>query len=287
MKKLLRKVVFLCIVLLALPSVTMAQGYPVMDVTNWLAAIDQLYSSYDMVMNTIKQVEQAYQQYQFYLEQAKSWNLNNIQWDGDLDFRDEIKDVTRTVNKQITNIRKIEEIFTTKQYSVGDKDLEKVLKGIGKEFKNNWDYAADALVNGLTEEQSMAIWQKYGISPKNYTYMQQKKIMLKDVTSKIMAAATEEAVALQTEADMALANAVLEEATTGEEHTGKELLQQIAVLIRELIGGTSSLKGSLNQAAAQTAYQLAVQDEKEDQDMQSKAQLKMETVTREQQDSMF
>ena len=161
------------------------------------------------------------------------------------------------------------------------------MKGIGKEFKNNWDYAADALVNGLSEEQSMAIWQKYGISPKNYTYMQQKKIMLKDVTSKIMAAATEEAVALQTEADMALANAVLEEATTGEEHTEKELLQQIAVLIRELIGGTSSLKGSLNQAAAQTAYQLAVQDEKEDQDMQSKAQLKMETVTREQQDSMF
>ena len=61
MRNLLRKLVFLCIVLVALPSAMVAQGYPVMDITNWLAAIDQLYSSYDMVMNTIKQVEQAYQ----------------------------------------------------------------------------------------------------------------------------------------------------------------------------------------------------------------------------------
>ena len=210
-----------------------------MDVTNWLAAIDQLYSSYDMVMNTIKQVEQAYQQYQFYLEQAKSWDLDNIQWDGDLDFRDEIKDVTRSVNKQLTNIRKIEEIFTTKQYSVGgmsftvadlvgagnnDKDLASVVKGVGKEFKNSWDYAADALVNGLNEDQRRAIWQKYGISPRNYTYMQQKKMMLKEVSSKIMASATEEAIAMQTEADLALSNEIVSQATTGEEHTEKEFL---------------------------------------------------------------
>lgn len=305
MEKLLkkvRKVIFLCIVLVALPSATMAQGYPVMDVTNWLAAIDQLYSSYDMVMNTIKQVEQAYQQYQFYLEQAKSWNLDNIQWDGDLDFRDEIKDVTRTVNKQLTNIRKIEEIFTTKQYAVGgmtftvadlvgagdsDKDLKSVLKGVGKEFKNSWDYAADALVEGLSEPERRAIWQKYGISPRNYTYMQQKKLMLKDVTSRIMASATEEAVALQTEADMALANKIVEEATTGEEHTEKELLQQILLMLREGRLGISQLESALNQASAQTAWQQAIEDEKEIQDMEAKARLKMESVTREQQDSMF
>ena len=219
-----------------------------------------------------------------------------------MDFRDEIKDVTRTVNKQITNIRKIEEIFTTKQYAVGgvtftvadlvgagaaDKNLETVMKNIGKEFKNSWDYAADALVNGLTEQQSRAIWQKYGISPRNYTYMQQKKILLKDISSKIMASATEEAIALQTEADMALANAVLAEATTGEEHTEKELLQQILVMLREGRLGISQLEAAMNQAAAQTAYHQAVQEEKEIQDMESRAKLKMESVTREQQDSMF
>lgn len=302
MKSLVRKLIVLCILLVCLPSAAMAQGTPVIDVTNWLAAIDQLYSSYDMVMNTIKQVEQAYQQYQFYLEQAKSWDLDNIQWDGDLDFRDEIKDVTRSVNKQLTNIRKIEEIFTTKQYSVGgmsftvadlvgagndDKDLASVLKGVGKEFKNSWDYAADALVNGLNEDQRRAIWTKYGISPRNYAYMQQKKMMLKEVSSKIMASATEEAIAMQTEADLALSNEIVNQATTGQEHTEKEFLQQILVLLRENRIGLSELEAALNQASAQTAWQQAIEEEKEIQDMEAKARLKMESVTREQQDSMF
>ena len=172
-----------------------AAGFLTFDASNWIAAIDQLYSSYDMVMNTLKQIEQGYQQFQFYLEQAKSWDLENISWDGDLDFRDEIKSVTNRVNKQITNIRKIEEIFTTKQYSAGgmtftvadlvgagdkDKDLLDVMRNVGSEIKNSWDQAAEALVNELSEDQKRAIWQKYGISPKNFTYMQQKKQLLQN-----------------------------------------------------------------------------------------------------------
>ena len=43
----------------------------------------------------------------------------------------------------------------------------------------------------------------------------------------------------------------------------------------------------MNQASAQTAWQQAIEDEKEIQDMEAKARLKMESVTREQQDSMF
>ena len=167
-----------------------AAGLLTFDASNWLTSIDHLYSSYDMVMNTLKQIEQGYEQFQFYLEQAKSWDLDNISWDGDLDFRDEIKSVTNRVNKQITNIRKIEEIFTTKQYSAGgmtftvadlvgagdrDRDLLDVMKHVGNEIKNSWDQAAEALVNELSEDQKRAIWQKYGISPKNFTYMQQKK----------------------------------------------------------------------------------------------------------------
>ena len=49
-----------------------AAGLLTFDASNWIASIDQLYSSYDMVMNTLKQIEQGYQQFQFYLEQAKS-----------------------------------------------------------------------------------------------------------------------------------------------------------------------------------------------------------------------
>ncbi len=279
-------------------------GTPVFDVSNLLTAIDQLYSSYDMVMNTLKQIEQGYQQFQFYLEQAKSWDLENISWDGDLDFRDEIKSVTNRVNKQITNIRKIEEIFTTNQYSAGgmtftvadlvgagdrDRDLLDVMRNVGNEMKNSWDQAAEALVNELSEDQKRAIWQKYGISPINFTYMQQKKQLLQNVADQFIAYATAESKALeaQAEADVAVADAVVQEATKGGEHTEKELLQQNLVLSRELIKNISDLKLAVRQAAGQTALQQALTDEKEMQEQQAAAALMMETVDREMRDSMF
>ncbi|MDY2755981.1 MAG: hypothetical protein SOU88_06095 [Candidatus Treponema excrementipullorum] len=279
-------------------------GTPVFDASNWLTAIDSLYSSYDMVMNTLKQIEQGYQQFQFYLEQAKSWDLENISWDGDLDFRDEIKSVTNRVNKQITNIRKIEEIFTTKQYSAGgmtftvadlvgagdrDRDLLDVMRNVGNEMKNSWDQAAEALVNELSEDQKRAIWQKYGISPINFTYMQQKKQLLQNVADQFIAYATAESEALeaQAEADVAVADAVVQEATNGGEHTEKELMQQNLVLSRELIKNISDLKLAVRQAAGQTALQQALTDEKEMQEQQAAAALMMETVDREMRDSMF
>lgn len=281
-----------------------AAGLLTFDASNWLTAIDQLYSSYDMVMNTLKQIEQGYQQFQFYLEQAKSWDLDNISWDGDLDFRDEIKSVTNRVNKQITNIRKIEEIFTTTQYSAGgmtftvadlvgagdkDKDLLDVMRNVGNEMKNSWDQAAEALVNELSEDQKRAIWQKYGISPINFTYMQQKKQLLQNVADQFIAYATAESEALeaQAEADVAVADAVVQEATNGGEHTEKELMQQNLVLSRELIKNISDLKLAVRQAAGQTALQQALTDEKEMQEQQAAAALMMETVDREMRDSMF
>lgn len=281
-----------------------AAGLLTFDASNWLTAIDQLYSSYDMVMNTLKQIEQGYQQFQFHLEQAKSWDLENISWDGDLDFRDEIKSVTNRVNKQITNIRKIEEIFTTTQYSAGgmtftvadlvgagdkDKDLLDVMRNVGSEIKNSWDQAAEALVNELSEDQKRAIWQKYGISPKNFTYMQQKKQLVQNVADQFIAYATAESKVLeeQAAADLALADAVVQEATNGAEHTEKELMQQNLVLSRELIKNISDLKLAVRQAAGQTALQQALTDEKEMQEQQAAAALMMETVDREMRDSMF
>lgn len=303
MKK-ISKFIIALFISLNMVAFSFSAGTPVFDVSNLLTAIDQLYSSYDMVMNTLKQIEQGYQQFQFYLEQAKSWDLENISWDGDLDFRDEIKSVTNRVNKQITNIRKIEEIFTTKQYSAGgmtftvadlvgagdrDRDLLDVMRNVGNEMKNSWDQAAEALVNELSEDQKRAIWQKYGISPINFTYMQQKKQLLQNVADQFIAYATAESEALeaQAEADVAVADAVVAEATNGGEHTEKELMQQNLVLSRELIKNISDLKLAVRQAAGQTALQQALTDEKEMQEQQAAAALMMETVDREMRDSMF
>ena len=303
MKK-ISKFIIALFISLNMVAFSFSAGTPVFDVSNLLTAIEQLYSSYDMIMNTLKQIEQGYQQFQFHLEQAKSWDLDNISWDGDLDFRDEIKSVTNRVNKQITNIRKIEEIFTTKQYSAGgmtftvadlvgagdrDRDLLDVMKHVGNEMKNSWDQAAEALVNELSEDQKRAIWQKYGISPINFTYMQQKKQLLQNVADQFIAYATAESEALeaQAEADVAVADAVVAEATNGNEHTEKELMQQILVLFRELIKNISDLKLAVRQAAGQTALQQALTDEKEMQEQQAAAALMMETVDREMRDSMF
>ncbi|MBU3849853.1 MAG: hypothetical protein IAA16_04740 [Candidatus Treponema excrementipullorum] len=303
MKK-ISKFIIALFISLNMVAFSFSAGTPVFDVSNLLTAIDQLYSSYDMVMNTLKQIEQGYQQFQFYLEQAKSWDLENISWDGDLDFRDEIKSVTNRVNKQITNIRKIEEIFTTKQYSAGgmtftvadlvgagdrDRDLLDVMRNVGNEMKNSWDQAAEALVNELSEDQKRAIWQKYGISPINFTYMQQKKQILQNVADQFIAYATAESETLeaQAEADVAVADAVVQEATNGGEHTEKELMQQNLVLSRELIKNISDLKLAVRQAAGQTALQQALTDEKEMQEQQAAAALMMETVDREMRDSMF
>ena len=170
-----------------------------------------------------------------------------------------------------------------------DKDLLDVMRNVGSEIKNSWDQAAEALVNELSEDQKRAIWQKYGISPKNFTYMQQKKQLVQNVADQFIAYATAESKVLeeQAAADLALADAVVAEATNGNEHTEKELMQQNLVLSRELIKNISDLKLAVRQAAGQTALQQALTDEKEMQEQQAAAALMMETVDREMRDSMF
>ena len=73
-----------------------ATGYPVFDISGWLTAIDQLYQQYDMVMNTITQIENQYQQIQQAVERAKSIDWNNIRFDGDFDIRNDIKDANKS-----------------------------------------------------------------------------------------------------------------------------------------------------------------------------------------------
>ncbi len=84
-----------------------AAGYPVFDITGWLTAIDQLYSQYDMVMNTITTIENQYRQIQQAVERAKSIDWENIRFDGDFDIRNDIKDANRRVNALLNQARRI------------------------------------------------------------------------------------------------------------------------------------------------------------------------------------
>lgn len=261
-------------------------GYPVFDISNWLTAIDQVYTSYDMVMNTIKQIEQAYEQYQYLIEQAKSWNFKDIQWDGDWDFRNEIGDITKSVNKQLNNVRRIEEMFTVKQYTLGGmaftvrdlvgvgdrgKNISEIIKNAASVSKNSFDNAADALIYGMSDDQKMAIWRKYGLSPKNFIYMQQKKQLVNDLKDKIIGSATDEAIALQTELNTQGANAIVTEALDpNREHTEKEIQQQIILIIQELIKNLNNMGIKIDKASALTAWQQALVDEEKSQEEQAK-----------------
>lgn len=82
-----------------------ATGYPVFDISGWLTAIDQLYEQYDMVMNTITQIENQYQQIQQAVERAKTIDWENISFDGDFDIRNDIRDANKRVNKLLNQAR--------------------------------------------------------------------------------------------------------------------------------------------------------------------------------------
>ena len=97
---------------IAVSSVS-ATGYPVFDISGWLTAIDQLYQQYDMVMNTITQIENQYQQIQQAVERAKSIDWDNIRFDGDFDIRNDTNDTNKRVNKLLNQTRQIKNTLTS------------------------------------------------------------------------------------------------------------------------------------------------------------------------------
>ena len=96
-----------------------ATGYPVFDVSGWLTAIDQLYQQYDMVMNTITQIENQYNMIQQNIERAKSIDWDNIQFDGDFDIRNDIRDANKRVNRLLTSSRNIKSLMTSPSIQCG------------------------------------------------------------------------------------------------------------------------------------------------------------------------
>ena len=78
-----------------------------------ITSLTQLYEMYDHTMNQIEMIKQKYEQMQFYIDRAANWKWDDIEWDGDLDFRNEITKATSQVDKQLSNIRKIKNSLTS------------------------------------------------------------------------------------------------------------------------------------------------------------------------------
>lgn len=266
-----KKKIVLFFLICVFPAGSLFANYPVFDATNWLNAIDQLYKTYDMVMNQITMIEQNYQQIQHAYEQAKSWKFNEIKWDGDLDFRNEIMNATSQVDKQLNHIRKIRDTFNKpnlvvngKSYSLAD------LAGLGGSDKSMADYISDAmdeakknaeranngLTYGLTDEQAQFLWSKYGLSPANYEMVHDAKSKLADAAAVVLGEAeTENDEMKKTEQErLEIVDNIMAQLGQEGELTEKQLSQAQAFLLANLTKGIEDLKGRIVNAAAYTAW---------------------------------
>jgi hypothetical protein len=260
--------------------IVIAKAHPqmaVFDPTNWLVAIDQLYSSYDQVMNTIQQIQYQYEQIQHYYNEARTWQFDDIQWDGDWDFRNEIKQATSSVNRQINNIRMLEYNLTKRQISLGGysytlSDLAGVgqgdnlidaLQNTGSWMKNDVMVKAAAGFEGkLDEKQKAAIWRKYGLSPANYYYMTAKKQQFASAMQKVVAWGMEESLEQNITSTEENSTSIVA-AAMSEDSTEKSLMQQQIMMHKLLIEQLNRMLAQMSQTAEMTAWYQAISDEQE------------------------
>lgn len=252
-----------------------ATGYPVFDVSGWLTAIDQLYQEYDMVMNSITQIENQYKQIQQAVERAKSIDWDNISFDGDFDIRNDIRDANKRVNKLLNQARIIKNTITTPTIDCGygrfsladlcgmngsDHNFFMAVETMGSYMTNTMSATIKNIENGLTEKQRISIWRKYGISPKNYLFVQQSVAQVKNSASKVLAKATDEAVELNRQETIARTNAVIEAAYSQTDSDGNmtdaAAKEASLYLSQQTIDGLLALDESVNDLASLEASRL-------------------------------
>lgn len=266
------------------PTNAFTSGYPVFDVSGWLAAIDQLYQAYDMVNNTITQIENQYKSIQQNLERAKSIDWDNIRFDGDFDIRNDIKDATKRVNRLLTSARNIKQTITTPsincgnaKYSIADlcgatsSDMWESRKNIFTAITDYKTYmtssmktAVDDVVEGLTPEQKKAIWVKYGISPSNYTFVQHAHTGVLTAASNIMANVAEEVLKGKAEEKLLRTSAIIKGMTQTVDSEGNiteaSLGESLAYMFTGLDEHFLDLENAIYQSAALSASKAIEED---------------------------
>lgn len=179
------------------------------QISQWTTAIDTLYSNYDQVMNTITMIEQNYETIKKATERMKNIDWENIQWDGDFDIRNDIKNANARVNRFLTQARKIEETITrgnipigNNVYSIADlcgaskdgtRNIASAFKDYMEFYEENFKSIGNALAGNLSQKQRIAIMQKYGISPANFLMVQKSEAAVRDGIAKAMGKAKNEA----------------------------------------------------------------------------------------------
>ncbi len=256
-------------------------------ITQFLTTVDELYQMYDQTMNQIEMIQQNYERLQFFIDQAATFNFEEIQWDGDLDFRNEIKNATRQVNKQLNNIRGVRDTLNAKTITIGNNSFSfKSLCGIkdnnngnivdlvkaGVDFyANGFAKAASVWAEGVPEKDAQMLWARYGLSPANYK-------MVKDVEDKLsekivyLIGSTEEDIKEQQKADAEFYQTIenIMDMMGNQGATEPELLQINGMLQEQTIFALKSMQEDLKQGMSYLVWYDVYEKQKAESENQSK-----------------
>ncbi len=270
-----------------------ATGMPVVDavlnssvLTEFVTTLTQLYEMYDQTMNQIEMIRQKYEQMQFYIDRAANWNWQEIQWDGDLDFRNEITQATKQVNKQLTNIRKIKNSLTTntvswggQSYSIaslaginidGQGNLVDFIKEGTSYYEDGFKKAAKVWEEGVPENEAQYIWAKYGLSPANYKMVRDVEKKLSETAALLIGNVEDspEKKEIETEQMKIIENIM--KMLQQEGATPDEIASVNAMLQEQTIFSLKDLQKSLEQAMGYFAWYNQLQAQKEESEKQSR-----------------
>lgn len=269
-----------------------AQGYPVFDNLNWLGAIDRFYQGYDNIMNTIKIIEQNYERIEHAYKQAKSWSFEDIDFnDGEgwkaplqnLDIRDDIRDATKSINKQLNNIREIRDTFEKENLNIngisfsmkdlldikGEKHLGKIMQEVVKMEVNDAKEAWNVLFDkSFTNEEREKIWKDYGLTPANFIMVQNASQKVEKASRDFFDKIDDEVKKAQRELLFQKTSGLVDmlyEASDGE-ITEKQIGQVEALLNKLQTDELHYLREALETAASYTCYKDVIERQKKEQE---------------------
>ena len=223
--KILKVVTVLTVMTFAGSSSIFATGLAVLDISNLMNAIQQLYATYDQINTAIEQVQNTYKQLEQQIKQVESMNWDDLAnsfsaenwsqeggikgtWENIGNFRTNMINATSAINSNLNLLNDVKHTLENKtvtamgkQYSIAG------LFGVGKYGQNNimnlpasaLDYVkntgkeiAKGYEGKLTYSEKQAIMQKYGLDPENYAYVKLVEEQTNDMVTSLFVKGSED-----------------------------------------------------------------------------------------------
>lgn len=200
-------------------------NYPVIDISNLMNAIQELYATYDMINTAIEQVQNTYQQLETQINSVKAMNWDDLAnsfssdnwsqeggikgaWDNIGNFRNNLTNATSAINSNLNLINDVKHTLENKTVTMMGKQYSVAgLFGIGKYGQNNLmnlpvsalDYVkntgeeiAKGFEGKLTYKEKQAIMNKWGLDPENYAYVKLVEEQVTDLTQQLFSKGSQE-----------------------------------------------------------------------------------------------